>query len=128
MGPTGSTKRCLKLYTNVELFLTDTYILGVIIEYELMMRGSSGSDGIHRPLQRRIFRSSGAYDPRSGSNNPLNPPMNNYTITGLKPFKEYQFLVSSSNKLGSTESPWISARTLEGSKEINEHYYYRLYS
>ena len=81
-----------------------------------MMRGSSGSDGVHRPLQRLVFRSSGAYDPRSSSSNPLNPPESNYTQRGLQPFREYEFFVSSSNKLGSVESPWISARTLEGSK------------
>ena len=80
------------------------------------MRGKPGPDGVHRPLQRRVFQSFGSYNPRPFSSTPINPLVSNFTQENLQPFSQYEFLVSSSNRLGSVESSWATGRTLEGGK------------
>ncbi|XP_076812806.1 usherin-like isoform X3 [Clavelina lepadiformis] len=90
---------------------------GIIIQYEVMMRGIPDETGAHHPLQEVVFRSHGSYNPRPVPRPDLlaiPPPVNNFTQEGLEPFTEYEFLVSSSNSLGSVESSWARGRTLEG--------------
>nr|XP_018671138.2 usherin isoform X1 [Ciona intestinalis] len=90
---------------------------GIIHQYEVMMRGKPGPDGAHYPLQKVVFQSHGAYNPWHTSSpgyNPLPQPKTNFTQNNLQPFTEYEFFVSSSNSLGSVQSPWVTARTLEG--------------
>uniref|UniRef100_H2YEQ8 Usherin n=1 Tax=Ciona savignyi TaxID=51511 RepID=H2YEQ8_CIOSA len=90
---------------------------GIIHQYEVMMRGKPGRDGAHYPLQKVVFITHGAYNPRRTSSpgyNPLPQPKTNFTQENLEPFTEYEFFVSSSNSLGSVQSPWVTARTLEG--------------
>ena len=81
------------------------------------MRGRPDHNGIHSPLQKVIFRTYGSYNPRSVPQpyySPVEQPDTNFTVTGLQPFTEYQFLVTSSNTQGSADSPWETGRTLEG--------------
>jgi len=83
-----------------------------------MMRGKPGPDGVNQPLQRVVFRSSGAYNPRPPSDHQsttLDPPESNFTQTDLQPFTEYEFLISSANSQGAAQSAWTTVRTLEGS-------------
>ncbi|XP_077967518.1 usherin-like isoform X1 [Styela clava] len=91
---------------------------GVIQRYEVLMRGKPDENGIHSPLQRVAFTTIGYYNPRpqpAGAYMPIEEPETNFTMDGLQPFTEYQFLVLSANSIGSTESPWTTGRTLEGS-------------
>jgi usherin len=90
--------------------------LGVIISYELWMRGLPNSQGVRTPALRRIFYTLGQYDPiKEYEMDPaaLEPPATNYTQNFLEPFTQYQFQVLSENSLGKAASNWVTGRTLE---------------
>ncbi|XP_039386307.1 usherin [Mauremys reevesii] len=91
---------------------------GIIIRYEIYMRGALRSDGSRIPPESRIFQSSGWLSPQpimeSANENALMPPQTSTTITDLEPFTEYEFCVLAVNMAGSIFSDWISGRTGEG--------------
>ncbi|KAH3846714.1 hypothetical protein DPMN_089016 [Dreissena polymorpha] len=69
---------------------------GIIIFYELWMRGEVGPDGLRSPPETRIFHPSGQYNPRATQNpmeNALPPPETQYILSGLVPFTKYEFQV-----------------------------------
>ena len=80
------------------------------------MRGKPDHTGSNNPLQKVVFETYGAFDPRDPYDftGPLDPPSTNFTVEDLVPYTEYEFLVTSWNSLGSVRSNWITARTLEG--------------
>ncbi len=89
--------------------------LGIIIFYELWIRGIEEDDGTRDPPEYRIFHPAGSYSPRptqSPQETPFPPPATNYTVTGLDPYTEYEFQVISQNELGKAASPWAVGRTL----------------
>ncbi|XP_013386515.1 usherin-like [Lingula anatina] len=89
---------------------------GIIIFYELWMQGILQPDGSRNPPLSRIFHPAGQYNPRptvTPQENALVPPSTNFTVTGLEPYTEYEFLVLSQNDIGKASSPWVVARTLE---------------
>ncbi|KAK3093068.1 hypothetical protein FSP39_010666 [Pinctada imbricata] len=89
---------------------------GIIIFYELWMRGELKADGSRDPQGRRIFNPSGQYNPRptaAPQENVLPPPVTNYTISGLDPFTVYEFQVLAENDIGKTASSWVAGRTGE---------------
>ncbi|XP_062981457.1 usherin [Elgaria multicarinata webbii] len=91
---------------------------GVIIRYELYMRGTLQSNGSHIPPESRVFQTSGWFSPHpvieSANENALTPPLTCTNITDLEPFTEYEFRILSVNMAGSTFSSWTSQRTAEG--------------
>nr|XP_056708935.1 usherin [Euleptes europaea] len=90
---------------------------GIIIRYELYMKGVLQSNGSFVPPDSRIFQASGWYSPHpvteSANENALTPPLTSSKITDLEPFTEYEFRVLSVNMAGSTFSKWTSQRTAE---------------
>ncbi|XP_060102758.1 usherin [Heteronotia binoei] len=90
---------------------------GIIIRYELYMKGVLQSNGSFVPPESRVFQASGWYSPHpmtdSANENALTPPLTNTKITDLEPFTEYEFRVLSVNMAGSTFSKWTSQRTTE---------------
>nr|XP_006813188.1 PREDICTED: usherin [Saccoglossus kowalevskii] len=89
---------------------------GVITHYELFMRGALGPDGTRDPEESRIFFPAGWYNPRptlSPLDDPVDPPATQYTVEDLSPYTQYEFKVASRNSVGSTESAWSIATTLE---------------
>ncbi|XP_078086591.1 usherin [Mustelus asterias] len=90
---------------------------GIIIQYELYMRGLLQPDGSHDPPQRCIFQDSGWYNPQSALGSPnetaLIPPQTHTTVTNLVPFTVYEFQVHTINMAGSAPSQWASGRTAE---------------
>ncbi|XP_048258912.1 usherin-like [Haliotis rufescens] len=88
---------------------------GIIIFYELWMQGVPGVNGTRNPPLRRIFTSSGQYNPRVSStqNNALPPPITNFTVNSLEPFTVYEFQVLAQNDAGKAASPWTVGRTWE---------------
>ena len=60
------------------------------------MRGYVEIEGKRDPVERRIFHPSGQYNPRptqAPEDNILPAPQTYYTVTGLAPFKQYEFQV-----------------------------------
>uniref|UniRef100_UPI00398F6349 usherin isoform X1 n=1 Tax=Pristiophorus japonicus TaxID=55135 RepID=UPI00398F6349 len=90
---------------------------GIIIRYELYMRGLLQPDGLHNPPQRRIFQDSGWFNPHpvieSPNENVLIPPQTHTTATNLVPFTVYEFQVYAVNMAGGASSQWASGRTAE---------------
>ncbi|XP_028580478.2 usherin [Podarcis muralis] len=90
---------------------------GIIIRYELYMRGTRQLDGTHIPPENRVFETSGWFSPHpvieSANENALKPPLTSTNITDLEPFTVYEFRVLSVNMAGSTFSRWTSQRTAE---------------
>uniref|UniRef100_A0A8D0L665 Usherin n=1 Tax=Sphenodon punctatus TaxID=8508 RepID=A0A8D0L665_SPHPU len=90
---------------------------GIIIRYELYMRGVLQPDGSHVPPESRVFQNSGWFSPlpvtESANENALTPPQTSTTVTDLEPFTEYEFRVLAVNMAGSTFSDWTSQRTAE---------------
>lgn len=79
-----------------------------------------GPDGQANPPAIRIFHPSGKYIPRptvSPGENEVPPPETNFTVTGLKPFTEYEFQVLSENSIGKAASLWTRNRTLEAGRQ-----------
>ncbi|MBN3306045.1 USH2A protein, partial [Amia calva] len=91
---------------------------GVIIRYELYIRGPTEPDQEFALLERRVFSDSGWLNPQSmvtsANENALSPPQSSTTVTDLEPFSTYQFKVFAVNMVGSTLSEWASGRTDEG--------------
>ncbi|KAM8817678.1 usherin isoform 1-T1 [Rhynchonycteris naso] len=89
---------------------------GIIIRYELYMKRLR-SDGEPAAAESRVFESSGWLSPRSSAEsaneNALAPPQTTATISGLKPYTEYQLRVLAVNMAGSVSSTWTSERTGE---------------
>ncbi|XP_041351149.1 usherin-like [Gigantopelta aegis] len=107
--PVGSTKLFIK-------WDHPKYPNGIIIIYELWMQGLPDSNGIRKPILKRIFFSSGQYNPRPVTNpqeNALSPPITNFTVMGLEPFTQYEFQVLAQNDAGKAASPWTPGRTGE---------------
>lgn len=93
--------------------------VGVLTSYKVLWRGKPDENGIHHPMQAVAFEDYGQDDPRpkiGDGYTALESLETNFTIEDLEPFTEYQFLVSSANSVGTTESSWETGRTLEGSK------------
>ncbi|KYO43601.1 usherin isoform J [Alligator mississippiensis] len=118
--PEGQDPPAIQNISSTELTLEwslPTKPNGIIIRYELYMRGVPQSDGSHVPPETRIFQSSGWLNPQpvveSANENALTPPQNSTRAIGLEPFTEYEFCVSAVNMAGSTLSHWISERTAE---------------
>ncbi|CAG2235417.1 USH2A [Mytilus edulis] len=89
---------------------------GIIIYYELWMRGAKKLDGSYDPIPTRIFHPGGQYNPRptlSPQENTLPPPDTVYIMSGLEPFTWYEFQVLAENNKGKTASPWIGSKTGE---------------
>lgn len=91
--------------------------LGIIIRYELYMRGALQSDGSHVPPESRVFQASGWFNPHpvieSANENALKPPLTSTRVSDLDPFTKYEFRVCGVNMAGSTFSDWTSQRTSE---------------
>ncbi|ELU01149.1 hypothetical protein CAPTEDRAFT_219707 [Capitella teleta] len=81
---------------------------GVILFYELWMRGLPDDSGMRQPQTRRIFYTGGQYDPLAEFETDipaLAPPDTNYTQHQLTPFTNYEFQVLSENSLGKAAMP-----------------------
>jgi hypothetical protein len=96
------------------------YFIGIIIFYELWMRGTLIMDNSESRTipEHRIFHPAGRYDPLStnnqlpgGSGSNLPGPATNFTVTGLEGFTEYEFQVICENELGKAASDWSIGRT-----------------
>uniref|UniRef100_W5NGL3 Usherin n=1 Tax=Lepisosteus oculatus TaxID=7918 RepID=W5NGL3_LEPOC len=91
---------------------------GIIIRYEVYMRGpiEPGQEDSHH--ERRVFYDSGWLNPlpivSSANENALTPPQNSTIVRDLEPFSTYQFRVYSVNMAGGVFSGWSSGRTEEG--------------
>ncbi|XP_039192169.1 usherin isoform X7 [Crotalus tigris] len=90
---------------------------GVIIRYELYMKGGVQSNGSHVPPENCIFQTSGWFDlhpaEESLDEKALMPLVTSTVITDLEPFTDYEFCVLSANMAGSTFSNWTLQRTAE---------------
>ncbi|KAM6459617.1 usherin [Liasis olivaceus] len=90
---------------------------GVIIRYELYMKGVLQSNGSHVPPENCVFQTSGWFSlhpvEESVRERTLTPPLTSTIVTDLKPFTDYEFRVLSANMAGSTFSNWTSQRTAE---------------
>ncbi|XP_053139313.1 usherin [Hemicordylus capensis] len=90
---------------------------GIIIRYELYMKGTLQSNGSHILPENRVFQSSGWFSPHpvidSANENALTPPLTSSKVTDLEPFTVYEFRVLAINMAGSTFSNWTSKRTAE---------------
>ena len=87
---------------------------GVILSYELWMRGGLERDGEHNLVETRIFHTTGQHDPLQLGTTILPPPHTDYIMSGLQPFTVYQFQVLAQNEVGRAVShPWVSAFTME---------------
>lgn len=78
--------------------LTFVFILflGVIIFYELWIRGTLKPDLTRDPPEKRIFHPSGQFNPRptlKPQENALEPPATSYVASGLNAFTFYEFQV-----------------------------------
>ena len=95
------------------IFLTIFHLpSGIIIFYELWMRGLPDSTGTRLPVESRIFHPAGQYSLLEGDTS-LDPPDTNYTVTGLQPYTQYEFQVLCENAVGKAASDWVIARTQE---------------
>ncbi|XP_064622303.1 usherin-like [Lineus longissimus] len=89
---------------------------GIIIMYELWMRGLKDQTGKYDPPEKRIFNPTGQYNPRSTAapeKNALAPPATNFTVDNLRAFTVYQFQVTAKNEVGQTVSDWTNGTTKE---------------
>ncbi|XP_041469805.1 usherin-like [Lytechinus variegatus] len=89
---------------------------GIITHYELFFRGYPGPDGIIDPAETRIFYPAGWYNPRpvlTPLEDPAEPPVTNFTHTGLDAFTRYQYRVTARNLAGTGHSGWTTVRTAE---------------
>ncbi|ESO94175.1 hypothetical protein LOTGIDRAFT_118598, partial [Lottia gigantea] len=117
--PEGQRSPNITAINNTALFINWDYPInpnGIIIFYELWMQGMPGPNGIRNPESKRVFVSSGQYNPRvvdTPEENALPPPDTNYTVTDLEPFTEYEFQVLAQNDAGKAASPWTVGRTGE---------------
>lgn len=69
---------------------------GIIIFYELWIRGALQKDGTRNPTQMRIFHPSGQYNPRptlSPQETALPPPDTEFLVQGLEPYTVYELQV-----------------------------------
>ncbi|XP_070813494.1 usherin [Pituophis catenifer annectens] len=90
---------------------------GVIIRYELYMKGGVQSNGSHVSPENCVFQSNGWFNLHpvedSVHEKALTPPVTSTVITDLEPFTDYEFRVLSANVAGSTFSNWTLQRTAE---------------
>ncbi|XP_075451724.1 usherin isoform X2 [Ascaphus truei] len=90
---------------------------GIIIRYELYMRGVAWSDGNHIAPERRVFHASGWLNPQpvveSQNENALMPPPTSATVSNLEPNTEYEFCIVTTNMAGITASEWVTMITAE---------------
>ncbi|MEE6473903.1 hypothetical protein FKM82_010212 [Ascaphus truei] len=90
---------------------------GIIIRYELYMRGVAWSDGNHIAPERRVFHASGWLNPQpvveSQNENALMPPQTSATVSNLEPNTEYEFCIVTTNMAGITASEWVTMITAE---------------
>ncbi|XP_062584554.1 usherin-like isoform X1 [Saccostrea cucullata] len=117
--PTGMEAPVVTMVSSSKLNVTwkpPAQANGIIIFYELWMRGSLKVDGTRDPQEKRIFHPSGQYNPRptrSPQEIALPPPDTNFLVQGLEPYAVYEFQVLAENDIGKTASPWVSQRTGE---------------
>ncbi|CAH2254292.1 usherin [Pelobates cultripes] len=90
---------------------------GIIIRYELFMRGVENIHGNYIPTERRVFHTTGWLNPQpvveSENENALKPPATNTTISHLEPYTKYEFCIVSANMAGSVTSKWVEMKTKE---------------
>uniref|UniRef100_A0A8C6X579 Usherin n=1 Tax=Naja naja TaxID=35670 RepID=A0A8C6X579_NAJNA len=90
---------------------------GVIITYELYMKGGIQSNGSHVSPENCVFQSNGWFNlhpvEESIHEKALTPPVTSTVISDLEPFTDYEFRVLSANIAGSTYSNWTLQRTAE---------------
>ncbi|CAH1791583.1 unnamed protein product, partial [Owenia fusiformis] len=89
---------------------------GIIIFYELWLRGLLQPNGERDPETIRVFHAAGQYNPNPGKDpeeNALAEPATNFTIHGLEPYTQYELQVLCENSVGKAASLWVGATTLE---------------
>ena len=101
-------------YEIISCIITEQYlyVAGIIIYYELWMRGVQQFDGSRDPPERRLFHPSGQYSPLPMPTD-LDPPETNFTAMYLEPYTMYEFQVFCENSIGKAASVWVSGRTME---------------
>ena len=96
---------------------------GIIIHYELWLRGLPGSApggdvNKREPPEQRVFHAAGRYDPvLSDPDSDVPAPATSYTIIDLQPYTVYELRVLSENSLGKAPSDWVRVRTAESGKQ-----------
>ncbi|XP_041418335.1 usherin [Xenopus laevis] len=90
---------------------------GIVIAYELYMRGLLETTGDPRPPERRVFHTTGWLNPQpvveSENENALLPPATSAAVMNLEPNTEYEFSIVSTNMAGSAASEWVTLKTAE---------------
>uniref|UniRef100_F7ALI8 Usherin n=1 Tax=Xenopus tropicalis TaxID=8364 RepID=F7ALI8_XENTR len=90
---------------------------GIVIAYELYMRGLTETTGNPTPPERRVFHTTGWLNPQpvveSENENALLPPATGTTVANLEPNTEYEFCIVATNMAGSTASEWVTLKTAE---------------
>ncbi|XP_053315134.1 usherin [Spea bombifrons] len=90
---------------------------GIIIRYEVYMRGVEQIHGNRIPAARRVFHTTGWLNPQpiveSENENALKPPSTSTQVTNLEPNTEYEFCVVAANMAGSVTSEWVAMKTKE---------------
>uniref|UniRef100_A0A2C9JJ39 Usherin n=1 Tax=Biomphalaria glabrata TaxID=6526 RepID=A0A2C9JJ39_BIOGL len=116
-APEGQQPPNITALSSSELYVTwqpPLFPNGIIIFYELWMRGPLGPDNQYNPPASRIFNPSGRFDTlATPAGNPLDPPDTWYTVGGLQAYTTYEFQVYSQNDVSKAASPWVKGRTLE---------------
>ena len=100
----------------VRPFIHKPLFAGVIVFYELWIRGLQDADGQRNPREQRIFRPVGQYDPLNPEETILEAPATSYNVTQLQPFTVYEFQVIAENEAGRAASDWTPGRTQEACK------------
>ncbi len=80
------------------------------------MRGLEDDFGIRNPADSLIFHAAGQYDPRptlTPMSNVVNPLSHEYVVTGLDPYTQYEFKITSQNSISGVESIWAVGATKE---------------
>ncbi|KAJ1157569.1 hypothetical protein NDU88_010275 [Pleurodeles waltl] len=119
-APEGQRPPVIENISSTDLLLTwspPAKANGIIIRYEIYMRGVLQSDGQRVPSEKRVFQGSGWLSPHpvaeSANENALKPPPTSTNVTDLEPCTEYEFRILVVNMAGSTFSEWITTRTSE---------------
>ena len=97
--------------------VTSSVVLaGIIIFYEVWLRGMPGREGVPDPAEKRVFNPAGQYFPRPTvvpGERTLEPPDTEVIVDALAPFTQYELQVFSENALGKAASGWARGRTRE---------------